>query len=87
MKHCASKKCIFHYLTIFANLAVIVIILFFASQAYGSEARIALMFLIPPILSLKSLSKKGDKEERELKKRIRKANLRKELGELKEFDK
>ena len=86
MKHCHNKNCIFHGLTILANFVVIAILLFLASHAYGTEKFTALLFLIPPLLSIAALSKCGDKETRSLKKRIRKAALRKELAELKDFD-
>ena len=86
MKHCNKKNCIFHGVTIFANLVVIAILLFMASQSYGADKWVALLFIIPPLLSVISLRKMGDSETRELKKRIRKANLRKELAELKDFD-
>ena len=86
MKHCDKKNCIFYGLTIFANYAVIVVLLFMASQVYGAEKWIALLFIIPPLLSVTALRKMGDRETRGLKKRIRKASLRKELAELKDFD-
>ena len=86
MKHCSKRECLFYGLTIVANLIMIIVILLFASQAYGKDAQVALLFLIPPCLSLIALRKDGDKEERALKKRIRKAHLRKELDELKKFD-
>ena len=46
----------------------------------------ALLILIPPLLSLQAIYKGDDREERALKTRVRKALLRKELNELKEFD-
>ncbi len=87
MTHCKKTNCIFYGLTILANLIMIIVTLFIVANAYGGEARMALILLIPPILSILALRKGGDKEERALKARIRKANLRKELDELKPFDK
>ena len=87
MKCCPKKGCFFYFLTVFANIALIVFAIMIYSQTYGREAGLVLLLLIPPVLSLLSLRKGGDKEERTLKKRIRKANLRKELDELKKFDK
>ncbi len=87
MKHCNKKSCIMHGVTIFANLVVIITLLFMAAQSYGADKWVALLFIIPPLLSVTALRKMGDRETRELKKRIRKANLRKELADLKDFDK
>ncbi len=87
MSNCKKTSCIFHCITILANLAMILVTLFIVANSYGGEARMALILLIPPVLSIIALRKGGDKEERALKSRIRKANLRKELGDLKEFDK
>ncbi len=91
MKHCQSKchadGCIFIPLTMIANLIMIAVVLFFATQAYGDEVFIILLFLIPPLLSVATIAKMGSKEDRKLKKRIKTARLRKELKELSEFDK
>ncbi|PCI56074.1 MAG: hypothetical protein COB36_04585 [Alphaproteobacteria bacterium] len=87
MAHCKKTSCIFYGLTILANIIMIIVTLFIVANSYGGEARMALILLIPPILSLLALRKGGDKEERALKSRIRKANLRKELDDLKKFDK
>lgn len=87
MTHCKKTSCIFYGLTILANIIMIIATLFIVANAYGDQARMALIFLIPPVLSLLALRKGGDKEERALKSRIRKANLRKELDDLKKFDK
>lgn len=74
-------------LAMLANIALIIFIFILISTSYGSERFMALLLLLPPTLSILAIRKGGDKEERELKKRIRKANLRKELKELSEFDK
>ena len=87
MKNCSKKTCFFYYLTVLANLLLIVFAIMAYSQTYGREAGLILLLLIPPVLSLLALRKGGDKEERQLKKRIRKATLRKELDDLKKFDK
>lgn len=86
MSICKATTCIFYIVTIIANIALIGLALFFASQAYGDEVYIAVLIAIPPILSLIAMKKCGDREERMLKKRIRKAELRKQLKALEEFD-
>ncbi|MDH5721920.1 MAG: hypothetical protein OEY94_01185 [Alphaproteobacteria bacterium] len=80
------KTCIFYYLTILANIGLLLFALFVFAQPYGSGRHFALLLAVPAILSLITIYKGGDREERILKKRLRKANLRKELKELKEFD-
>ncbi|PCJ97515.1 MAG: hypothetical protein COA45_09620 [Zetaproteobacteria bacterium] len=87
MTHCKKTGCIFHCLTILVNVIMIVVILGIIANSYGNQAWLALIFLIPPVLSIIALRKGGDKEERALKARIRKAHLRKELEDLKKFDK
>ena len=87
MKGCIKSGCIFHWLTKLANIALILFAFSIFAKAYGPERFLALLFVIPPLLSLIAIRKCGDKEERALKARIRKAHLRKELNELKEFDK
>lgn len=87
MTHCKKTSCFFYCLTILANIIMIIVTLFIVANSYGGEARMALILLIPPVLSILALRKGGDKEERALKSRIRKANLRKELDNLKQFDK
>ncbi len=87
MGTCSKKSCIFYYLTILANLGLIIFTFGLYSQSYGSNAVLIFLLLIPPVLSILALRKRGDKEERELKVRIRKASLRKELDDLKAFDK
>ena len=85
MKKCLNKGCIIHMLALIANIVLIAIALAIYTHNY-SEQR-ALFLLIPPVLSIIAMRRGGDKEERQLKKRIRKAGLRKELKELSEFDK
>tara|TARA_B100001989_G_C24523417_1_gene457209 strand:- start:574 stop:822 length:249 start_codon:yes stop_codon:yes gene_type:complete len=80
------KTCILYYLTILANLGLLLFALFVFAQPYGSGRHFALLLAIPALLSLLMILKGGDPEERKLQKRLRKANLRKELKELKEFD-
>lgn len=80
------RTCIMYYLTILANLALIVFVLLLAINATGNDKALAFLLLLPPFLSLITIYKGGDREERALKKRLRKAHLRKELKELKEFD-
>lgn len=87
MKKCLNKGCIIYMLALIANIIAIVVLVLIFSNTYGEEKNIALLFLIPPVLSVLAMRRGGDKEERQLKKRIRKAGLRKELKELSEFDK
>ena len=87
MKTCEKKSCIFYYLTILVNVSAIAFFVFLYTTSYGEERIFALLLVVPPFLSIIALRKGGDKEERMLKKRIRKAQLRKELEELKSFDK
>ncbi len=88
MTHCDKKDCILYGMTILANIALIGFAIFMALNTYNqTDAMISLLLIIPPVLSLMALKKQGDKEERTLKKRIRKAQLRKDLQDLKEFDK
>ena len=86
MKKIFKLSCLIYGLTILANLLLIMSGLFAFAHAYGPEKFAALLLAVPPILSLMVITKQGDKEERQLKKRIRKAHLRKELDELKQFD-
>lgn len=87
MAHCKKTNCILYCLTILSNIIMIIVTLFIIANSYGDEAQAALLLLIAPVLSIIALRKGGDKEERALKSRIRKANLRKELDDLKQFDK
>ncbi len=81
------KTCIFHYLTLLANIGLILTVLFIVQETHGQERLLVALFLLPPVLSLIALRKGGDREERDLKKRIRKAELRKQLKDLEKFDK
>ncbi len=69
-----------------ANIIMIIVASMALSQSYGSDVFLAMLLFIPPILSILALRKQGDLEERDLKKRIRKAHLRRELNTLSEFD-
>ncbi len=79
--------CFLYIITLIANIGLILLALYISQHAYGSEKIFALTLAVPPVLSLIVIRSRGDKEERLLKKRIRKALLRKELDELKQFDK
>jgi len=86
MKLCSMKSCIFYYVTILANIAALIGFVILMLNTYGQDKYIALLLCVPPLLSLIALYKGGDREERRLKKRIRKAALRKELDDLKKYD-
>ena len=87
MNHCEKRYCIFYGLTIITNISLILFALYIFSTSYGNDKFLSLLIAIPPLLSLMTLKKGIDKEERSLKKRLRKAQLRKELDNLKPFDK
>ena len=80
------KNCIFYYVTVLANLGLLLTFLFVFAEGYGADRYLALLVCFPPFCSLYWLYKSGDREERVLKRRIRKAKLRKELDDLKAFD-
>ena len=86
IKKCPRVVCIIHILAKLANIIFLLCLLYWFSQAYGPEKFLALWVAIPSILSLIALKKGGDREERHLKSRIRKAKLRKELSDLKQYD-
>ncbi|MCB1783244.1 MAG: hypothetical protein KDI13_04555 [Alphaproteobacteria bacterium] len=73
------------YLTVLANLILIGFILWMFATSYNSDRVLALLFLVPPVLSLMAISRGPDLEERRLINQVRKAQLRKELKELAEF--
>jgi|GEM_PF-780311 len=73
-------------ITYIANIILIVVACFALAESYGSGTFLAMLLFVPPVLSIWALRKQGDREERNLKKRIRKAQLRKELKVLSEFD-
>jgi len=86
---CSKLKCNGGYVRILAyiaNIIVIVIACFALGNSYGNDSFLAMLLFVPPVLSIVALKKQGDREERDLKKRIRKAHLRKELKALGEFD-
>ncbi len=85
-KKCLNVSCIIHILAKSSNTLLLICSFIGFSQAYGQEKLLFLLVGIVPVLSIIALSKSGDREERKLKKRIRKAHLRKELDDLKQFD-
>ncbi len=87
MHHCSKKECLFLGLTKLMNIGLILMCIFVYSQTYGDQKYLILLLGLPPLFSLIALQKRGDKEERSLKTRIRKAELRKQLKDLEEFDK
>lgn len=70
---------------ILANIAMAVFAFYLSINAYGSDARMATLLAIPPILALIALFQGEGLEERRLKKKLRKAVLKKQLSELKDF--
>jgi hypothetical protein len=82
----AMKQKIVLYAALLSNVLLIIVTIFIFSNTYGGEKFLALLFAIPPILSLMVIIQGPDSEERKLQKRLRKANLRKELKSLSDFD-
>lgn len=83
---CIKWPCIVHMLAVLANIGLILLIFYMFFESRAGDRFLALLFLIPPVLSLLALRSGGDKEEQQLKKRIRKAKLRQELKGLEDFD-
>lgn len=83
---CIKWPCIIGILAVIANIALIILALVLLNEARGNDRLVAALLLLPPILSLIAIRRAPDKEERKLQARLRKANLRKELKELEEFD-
>jgi hypothetical protein len=84
-RKCLNTGCVIHVLAVLSNLILMAVIFIISLEAHGTEQYMVLLFWIPPILSIIAM-RRHDKEERALKKRIRKAHLRKELAELSEYD-
>ncbi len=87
--HINLKQCdgfFVRLLAYLANFVMIVVACFAVSDSYGNDSFFAMLLFVPPVLSILALAKQGDREERNLKKRIRKAHLRKELKALDEYD-
>lgn len=85
MKSCSKKDCALKYLSLLANLGMLVFALWLYAEAYGPEKNLALLLFIPPVLSILAIFREPDLEERRLQKQVRKAQLRKALKELAEF--
>lgn len=83
---CIKWQCIIGILAVIANIGLIILALILMNDARGDDRIVAALLLLPPILSILAIRRGPDKEERKLQARIRKANLRKELKELEEFD-
>lgn len=69
-------------IAIIANIAMILFTGFLASQAYGRDSYIALLLVIPPVLSIIALCRMPDRETRALERAVAKARLRHELATL-----
>lgn len=83
---CSKKSCVFYYATLAANLVLIVVTIYFFAESYGPKKYFILLLAMPPVLSIMALRKSADREERALQARLRKAQLRKELDDLKPYD-
>lgn len=67
---------------VIANIALIIGALFIMVNAYGRETYIALLLLVPPVLSIIALRRGPDSEQRKLESAVAKARLRRELADL-----
>jgi hypothetical protein len=67
---------------IIANLLMIALVGFLAAQAYGRDTYLALLLMIPPVLSIIALFRMPDAETRMLEQAVTKARLRRELADL-----
>lgn len=79
------KDIIFHTLTILANIGMILFGIFIFTTSYGSDRYLVLLLVLPALLSLYTLYMQGDREERRLRKAVRKAELRQRLKELETY--
>ena len=80
------RQKIIYTLAIICNFILILFCLFLFSSLHGDDRIFMLLFTIPGILSLIAILQGPDMEERRLMRRLRKANLRKELKAMAEFD-
>lgn len=78
---------IIYFSAVLTNVLLIVFALYIGMFEHGSDAKIALLFVIPPILSIVAISQNGGIEVRRLKCQVQKAELRKKLKELEDFTK
>lgn len=76
---------ILFFSAILTNLIMLGFALFIATFEHGSDARLALLLIVPPLLSIIALVQTGGIEERQLRKQVRKAALKKQLKDLEEF--
>lgn len=76
---------IIYFSAILTNLLLIVFALYIGMFERGSDAKIAFLFMIPPLLSIIAISQNGGIEVRRLKCLVQKAELKKKLKELEEF--
>ncbi len=71
------------YAAYIANIALLLAVGFIVANAYAQEVYIALLFTIPPVLSMVALYTGPDREERYLTRQLNKARMRRELKDLK----
>lgn len=71
-----------HIAAYLANITMMVFAAFIIRESYGAETYVALLLMVPPVLSLLALYHGPDKEERQLTRRLNKARMRKELEEI-----
>lgn len=78
---------ILFFAAIVSNTIMVAFALYLALFSYGNEGKLAVFLLIPPVLALAVIMRGEDREERKLRKAVRKATLRKQLKELEDFTK
>ncbi len=80
------KQKIIYWAALLSNVCL----LFFGAslffESYGPERWLVALLFLPPVLSLVALWRGPDLEERKLRKRVKKAQLRQELNSLAAFD-
>lgn len=65
-----------------ANALLLLAVMFFLTEAYGSDVYLVILLAIPPLLSIKALRQGPDIEESRLIREVNKAELRKKLTDL-----
>lgn len=73
---------IIYFAAIFANLAQMALAGYLVLESYGRDNLVAALLFLPPIISSVALHFSPDHEERRLTRKLRKAQLRKELEKL-----
>jgi hypothetical protein len=73
---------IIYLAALLVNIIQIGFSVFLYWKGYGREAALALLFILPPVVSIAAIHFSPDHEERRLTRKLRKARLRRELEEM-----